>query len=98
MKINRFEDMEVWQFDRGLVKEIYEYCGREGFNKDFGLKNQITRAGVSIMSNIAEGFERKSNKEFTQYLFIAKGSAAEVRTQLYVALDLAYLNESEFKK
>jgi four helix bundle protein len=60
MKIDRFEDMEVWQFSRELVKDIYEHTSKEGFNKDFALRNQITRASISIMSNIAEGFERRS--------------------------------------
>lgn len=98
MKINRFEDMEVWQLARGLVKDIYEQTNKDFFSRDFGLKNQITRAGISVMSNIAEGFERKSNKEFIQYLFIAKGSAGEVRAQLYIALDLEYISEEEFNK
>lgn len=88
--------MEVWQLARELVKKTYNLTDKEGFNKDFALRNQITRASVSIMSNIAEGFERKSNKEFTQFLFIAKGSAGEVRAQLYVALDLNYINDEEF--
>lgn len=89
--------MEVWQLARNLVKEIYEHTNKESFNKDFALKNQISRSSISIMSNVAEGFERKSNKEFVQYLFIAKGSAGEVRSQLYIALDLQYINEKEFK-
>ncbi len=89
--------MEVWQIARELVKEIYLITANDNFNRDFGLKNQITRSSVSIMSNIAEGFERKTNKEFIQFLFIAKGSSGEVRSQLYVALDLKYISEIEFE-
>ena len=89
--------MEVWQLARELVKDIYGHTEKDFFNKDFGLKNQITRAGISVMSNIAEGFERKSNREFIQYLYIAKGSAGEVRAQLYVALDLKYITDKEFR-
>ena len=89
--------MEVWQISRELVKEIYLIAGKDNSNRDFGLKNQITRSSVSIMSNTAEGFERKSAKEFIQFLYIAKGSAGEARSQLYIALDLQYINESEFK-
>lgn len=89
--------MEVWQLARMLVKDIYECTNRENFNRDFALKNQMTKSAISVMSNIAEGFERKSNKEFIQFLFIAKGSAGELRSQLFVALDLKYVDENEFK-
>ncbi len=98
MKIDRFEDMDVWKLSRELVKEIYSAAKTMNFSKDFGLTNQITRASVSVMSNIAEGFERKSNNEFIQFLFIAKSSAGEVRSQLYIAYDLNYITEVEFKK
>ena len=80
--IYKFEDMEVWQNARSLTKKIYICSSNGKFSKDFGLRDQIRRASVSIMSNIAEGFERGSNKEFIQFLFIAKGSAGEVRSQL----------------
>ena len=86
--IDKFEDMEVWQNARSITKKTYICSGSGQFSKDYGLRDQIQRAAVSIMSNIAEGFERGSNKEFIQFLFIAKGSAGEVRSQLYVALDL----------
>lgn len=92
--IQKFEDLICWQKSRLLTKEIYKAlkdC------KDFGFKDQIQRAAVSIMSNIAEGFERGTQQEFVNYLYIAKGSAGEVRAQLYVALDVGYLNIEMFK-
>lgn len=93
MKIERFEELEVWQMARELVKYIYDITNEKYFLKDFGLKDQIRRSAVSIMANIAEGFERKSNKEFIQFLFIAKGSCGEVRSHIYVASDLGYIND-----
>jgi four helix bundle protein len=96
-KIETFEDMEVWQQARGLVKHIYDLTSRDAFAKDFALRDQIRRASISVMSNIAEGFERSSNKEFTYFLGISKASAAEVRSQLYVAHDLKYLDDSTFQ-
>ncbi len=95
-KIGRFEDMEVWQQARMIVKKIYSITCQGKFSRDFGLREQIQRAAISIMSNIAEGFERGTNKEFIQFLFIAKGSAGEVRSQLYIALDLGYIEEDTF--
>ena len=92
--IERFEDLICWQKSRELVKEIYSAlkdC------KDFGFRDQIQRASVSVMSNIAEGFERGTQQEFLNYLYIAKGSAGEVRSQLYIALDVGYLNIETFK-
>ena len=91
-----FEDIEAWKKSRRLTKQVYDLTGLGVFAKDFGLKDQIRRACVSIMSNIAEGFERRGTGEFTQFLAMAKGSAGEVRSQLYVALDQHYLSESEF--
>ncbi|MGD9158678.1 MAG: four helix bundle protein [Desulfobacteraceae bacterium] len=96
--IEKFEDMDVWQHARVMAKSIYSISGEGNFFKDYGLKDQIQRAAVSVMSNIAEGFERGSNKEFIQFLFIAKGSAGEIRSQLYVAFDLGYIPENKFKK
>ncbi len=93
MKIDRFEDILSWQKARELTKSIYSAFET---SNDFGFKNQIERASVSIMNNIAEGFERRSNKEFRQYLFIAKGSCGEVRSMLYLAHDLGKINEKEF--
>ncbi len=97
-KIERFEDIKAWQLARELVKQVYNLTGLGKFNKDFGLREQIRRAAVSVMSNIAEGFERNSTKEFIQFLYIARGSAGEVRSQIYVARDIGYLNESEFRE
>jgi four helix bundle protein len=95
-KIERFEDIEAWQRARELAKQIYKISNDGPFARDFGLRDQIRRAAVSIMSNIAEGFERGSNKEFIQFLYIAKGSAGEVRAQLYVALDQGYIDRKNF--
>ena len=88
----------MWQRARELCKLIYTYAKKAGFKTDFGLRDQIQRSIVSVMSNIAEGFGRGSNKEFVQYLFVAKGSLSEVQSQLYVALDQGYINEQEFQK
>ena len=92
--VQKFEDLICWQKSRLLTKEIYKAL--KDCN-DFGFKNQIQRATVSIMSNIAEGFERGTQQELINYLYIAKGSAGEVRAQLYVALDVEYLNIETFK-
>lgn len=98
MKIIRFEDLEVWQKARELIRDIYKLTVGQKFSKDFGLKEQIQRSAVSIMSNIAEGFERKTAKEFIQFLYIAKGSSGELRSQLYVAYDLGYSTDEDFNK
>ena len=95
--VNRFEDIEAWQKARELTKEVYAHSGMGQFAKDYGLRDQIRRAAVSIMSNIAEGFERSGSAEFSQFLSIAKGSAGEVEAQLYVALDQQYINEKQFE-
>ncbi len=93
MKIEKFEDIFAWQKGKELTLDIYKQ-----FNdcKDFGFKSQIQRAVISIINNIAEGFERKGDKEFKHFLFIAKGSCAEVRSMLYIALDLNYITKSQF--
>jgi four helix bundle protein len=99
VKIERFEDIEAWQEARKLVRLVYGAINTsERFRKDFRLVNQIQGAAVSSMSNIAEGFSRKSNKEFIQYLFISKGSAAEVQSHLYVALDQEYISQEIFQE
>jgi four helix bundle protein len=99
MKITRFEDIEAWKEARKLVKLIYQVIkNNENFKRDFRLINQIQSAAVSTMANIAEGFARRSNKEFVQFLFISKSSAAEVQSHLYVALDQNYINQKEFNQ
>jgi four helix bundle protein len=95
-KIERFEDIEAWEKARRIAKNVYAACRQGEFSRNFGLRDQIQRAAVSIMSNIAEGFERGTNKEFIQFLFIAKGSAGEVRSQIYIALDLGYIVQDVF--
>ncbi len=93
----KFEEIEIWQKARDLTKMIYEATGAGAFARDYSLRDQIRRAAVSIMSNIAEGFNRGGNKELIQYLAIAKGSTAEVQSQLYVALDQQYIENAVFK-
>ena len=95
-EVRRFEDLIAWQKARVLTREIYKATQQGAFAKDFGLASQIQRASVSIMSNIAEGFERSSRGEFHHFLFTAKASCAEVRSQLYVAFDIGYLNQPQF--
>ena len=98
MKIERFEDLQAWQEARVLVSEIYRAVRlSEILKQDRRFREQITSAAVSVMSNVAEGFSRRSDREFTQYLFIAKGSCAEVQSLLYVALDQEYIKHTEFE-
>ena len=85
--IEKFEDIQSWKISREITKDIYRITKNDRFSRDFGLRDQICRSAVSIMSNIAEGFERDGNKEFINFLSIAKASSGEVRSQLYVALD-----------
>lgn len=92
-----FEEIEAWKKARELTRLIYEITATGPFARDFGLKDQIRRAAVSIMSNIAEGFERGGNKEFAFFLGIAKGSAGEVRSHLYVAADANFIDENQFQ-
>ncbi|MBK8022709.1 MAG: four helix bundle protein [Chloroflexi bacterium] len=92
----RFEDLIAWQKARELTRNIYEITRRDAFRRDFGLSSQLQRAAVSIMSNIAEGFERGNPREFHHFVVIAKASCAEVRSQLYVALDAEYIAPQEF--
>jgi four helix bundle protein len=95
--ITRFEDIEAWKTARELTRIIYALTEQGKFAKDFGLKNQIQRASVSVMSNIAEDFESRTQAQFIEYLGRSKASAGEVRCQLYIALDLNYLTEEHFK-
>lgn len=96
--ITRFEEIEAWMTARELTRLIYDLTEPGKFTKDFGLKNQIQRARVSVMSNIAERFESRTQSQFPDYLGRAKASAAEVRCQLYVAIDLSYVSQEQFKK
>jgi four helix bundle protein len=90
----KFEEIEAWRKARELTKRIYKISCTTSFARDFGLKDQIRRASVSIMSNIAEGYDRSGTGEFIQFLATAKGSAAEVKCQLYVALDQSYIDQA----
>ena len=94
--VERFEDLQAWQLARAVARKVYAAASSEPFSRDFGLKDQMCRAAVSILSNIAEGFERRSDKSFQNFLSIANGSAGELRAQLYVALDLGYLSQEQF--
>ena len=94
-KVQCFEDLFIWQKAVQFAKEIYQVTESKGLKTDFGLKNQMRNCAVSISSNIAEGFERRSRKEYLNFLNIAKGSAGEIRSQLYVAFEVGYLENSE---
>ncbi len=96
--VKDFEDLIAWQKARALTKNIYEATQKERFGRDFGLASQIQRASVSIMANIAEGFARKNPNEFYHFVSIAKSSASEVRSHLYVGLDIGYIADAEFKQ
>lgn len=98
MSAKRFEDLEVWINAKDFAVLVYKLTEQGDFKKDFGLKDQLRRASVSIVSNVAEGFERNGNKEFIQFLSIAKGSAGEVRAQLYIAKELNYISVEDFNK
>ena len=95
MAVKVFEDLEVWKEARRLTQRIHHLTKDQSFAKDFGLRDQIRRASLSIMSNIAEGFERGGNQEFIQFLYVAKASCGEVRSQVYVALDQGYVASTE---
>jgi four helix bundle protein len=96
MKIERFEDIEAWKLAREITGAVYRATDADGFNKDFGLRDQIRRAAGSIMHNIAEGFDAGSNAEFMRFLSYAKRSCTEVQSELYVALDRRYLAQQQF--
>lgn len=97
MRIERFEDINAWQEARKLTNMIYDATKHKNFAKDFGLRDQIRRATTSIMSNIAEGYESQSKDDFVRFLYYAKRSAGEVRSQLYVARDQKYLDVKEYE-
>ena len=94
----KFEEIECWKKARELTRSIYRVSNATAFARDFGLRDQIRRASVSIMSNIAEGYDRSGTKEFVHFLATAKGSAAEVRCQLYVAADQGYINDTALRE
>lgn len=96
--ISRFEDLDIWIKARAFSKQIFELTLKNGFEKDFSLKNQINASSGSVADNIAEGFEREGNKEFINFLSIAKGSAGETRSQLYRALDRGYISEETLQE
>ena len=98
MKVTRFEDLEIWQLARELCRSVFKMTLKEPFCLDFKLRDQIRGASGSIMDNIAEGFDRGGNKEFSQFLSFSKGSCGEVRSQSYRAFDQSYINEEEHKE
>jgi four helix bundle protein len=97
-KIERFEDLNAWKSARALTALIYTASGTGNFNRDFALRDQVRRAAISIVSNKAEGFERDGDKEFLQFLSMAKGSCGEVQAQLCLALDQKYLSDTQFQE
>jgi four helix bundle protein len=94
----RFEELDVWKRSKELTNLVYDFSKSEAFSRDFALRDQIRRAAISIMSNIAEGFESSTQNTFIKYLGYAKASAGEVRSQLYIAHDQGYISEVDFKK
>jgi four helix bundle protein len=98
LPITRFEDIEAWQMARELNRLVYEVTQKNNFSRDFALKDQVRRASVSIMANIAEGFDSGTNAEFTRFLSYAQRSCSELQSEIYVALDQHYLTKEEFKE
>jgi four helix bundle protein len=96
MMIKTFEDLKVWRDARLFVKMIYSFTNNERMKNDFGYKDQLRRASVSILNNIAEGFERNNNKEYIRFLMYSKASVGEVRSMLYIALDIGYITQDQF--
>ena len=96
MAITRFEDIQAWQVARDLCKDVYRLSGEVSFSRDCGLRDQVRRATISVMANIAEGFDSSTNPEFVQFLYYALRSASEVQSHLYIAKDQGYLPESDF--
>lgn len=96
MKVTSFEELDIWKMSSDVAIDIYKISNNEKFSRDFGLRNQIRRAVVSISSNIAEGFEIHNNNDFIRFLRIAKGSSGETKSQLYIALQLSYLSPKEY--
>jgi four helix bundle protein len=96
--VQRFEDLEAWKTAHSLASEVYALTSRPPLSTDFGLRDQLRRAAVSVTSNIAEGFERRGDREFRNFLTIAKGSVAEIRSQLMIARDLDWITADQFDK
>jgi four helix bundle protein len=96
--ITRFEEIDAWTSSRQLTNMVYSLGNQVGFNRDFELRDQVRRAAVSVMSNIAEGFESRTDIQFINFLGMARASAGEVRAQLYIALDQNYVSEEQFKE
>ncbi len=97
MSVSRFEDLIGWQRSRELNQLTHKITSKKGLNRDFALRDQMRRSSLSVMSNIAEGFDRGGDKEFVQLLYVSKGSCSELRSQLYAAKDAGYLDPEEFK-
>lgn len=95
--IARFEEIDGWKLSRELTNKVYALTRQEVFSRDFGLRDQIRRAAVSVMSNIAEGFESRTDSQFLNFLGMARASAGEVRSQLYIALDQKYISDEQFR-
>jgi len=98
VRAHGFEDLKVWQLARELVRAVYHITSAAAFNKDHSLRDQLRRAAVSSMSNIAEGFERGSKRDFVRFLYMARGSAGEIRSHLYVARDVDYITGVQFDR
>jgi four helix bundle protein len=96
-RIERFEEIQGWQKGRELCGMVYRLTSEGAFSRDYGLRDQMRRAAISVISNIAEGFESQNNRTFTRFLYIAKGSCGEVRAQAYVALDQGYITRPQFE-
>lgn len=96
MKITRFEELGIWKLSLKITREIYDVTSKKEFSKDFGLRDQIRRAIVSVSSNVVEGFEKNNNNEFIRFLKMSKGSVGEVRNQLHIALAINYITQAEF--
>jgi len=97
MPLERFEDIKAWKLARKLTQTVYNYTSQAGFSQDFGLKDQIRRASISVMANIAEGFDSQSNQEFNKFLGYSLRSTTEIQSHLYVALDQDYISEDPFQ-
>lgn len=96
MRINRFEDLQIWKLSLKITRDIYDITSKKEFSKDFGLRDQIRRAIISVSSNVVEGFEKNNNNEFIRFLKMSKGSVGEVRNQLHIALIVGYITQKEF--